>query len=49
MICRIVVDIADRIATVTLSNPDKLNAVNAAMWRELRSAMETCGTHPDVR
>lgn len=27
------------IATVTLSNPKKLNALNAAMWRELKAAM----------
>jgi enoyl-CoA hydratase len=27
------------IATVTLNNPAKLNAVNAAMWRRLRGAM----------
>lgn len=49
MICRIVVDIADRIATVTLSNPDKLNAVNAAMWRDLHSRMDALGSNPDVR
>lgn len=27
------------IATVTLSNPDKLNAINASMWRELKTTM----------
>ncbi|MCK9380444.1 MAG: enoyl-CoA hydratase-related protein [Sulfuritalea sp.] len=27
------------IATVTLFNPDKLNALNAAMWRQLREVM----------
>ncbi|PKO51795.1 MAG: enoyl-CoA hydratase [Betaproteobacteria bacterium HGW-Betaproteobacteria-21] len=49
MISRIVVDIAERIATVTLSNPDKLNAVNASMWRDLHSRMTALGSHPDVR
>ncbi|QDX81768.1 enoyl-CoA hydratase [Denitratisoma sp. DHT3] len=31
---------SDDIATVTLFNPDKLNAVNAAMWRRLKAVME---------
>ncbi len=39
----------DRIATVTLSNPDKLNAVNAAMWRDLRAAMDAVGADPEIR
>ena len=29
------------IATVTLANPGKLNAVDAAMWRRLEAAMAT--------
>ena len=29
----------DAIATVTLFNPDKLNALNAAMWQQLRTTM----------
>ena len=33
------IDAATSIATVTLSNPKKRNAINAAMWRELKAAM----------
>ena len=28
------------IATLTLFNPDKLNAINAAMWRQLKQTMD---------
>jgi len=34
------------IATVTLSNPGKLNAINAAMWRELKQVMDAL--HADL-
>lgn len=37
------------IATVALSNPTKLNAVNAAMWRELRAAFASLGADPEIR
>lgn len=37
------------IATVALSNPAKLNAVNAAMWRELRAAFAGLSADPEVR
>ncbi len=33
------IDKAASIATVTLSNPKKLNAINASMWRELKATM----------
>jgi enoyl-CoA hydratase/carnithine racemase len=33
------VDRADQIATVTLNNPDKLNALNLAMWKRLGEVM----------
>lgn len=46
---QVIVSLADRIATVTLSNPDKLNAINAAMWRDLRSAMDALAAQPDIR
>lgn len=34
----IAVDRQDAIAFVTLSNPDKLNAINVAMWDELHTS-----------
>ena len=37
------------IATVTLDNPAKLNAVNAAMWRELSAAMARIAATPELR
>lgn len=36
------------LATVTLSNPDKLNAVDAQMWRDLRAAMTALASDPQV-
>ena len=33
-------DATSGIASVTLANPDKLNAVTAAMWRELKQVMD---------
>lgn len=37
------------IATLTLSNPDKLNAVDAGMWRGLRARMNAINASPDIR
>ncbi|MCF8199184.1 MAG: enoyl-CoA hydratase/isomerase family protein [Sulfuritalea sp.] len=37
------------IATVTLFNPDKLNALNAAMWRGLRETMTTLAGDDSLR
>lgn len=37
------------IASVVLHNPDKLNALNAHMWRELRRVMEMLGAEEDLR
>jgi enoyl-CoA hydratase/carnithine racemase len=37
------------IATVTLFNPDKLNALNAAMWRRLRETMLALAADTDLR
>lgn len=37
------------IATVTLFNPDKLNALNAAMWRKLRATMAALAADESLR
>lgn len=37
------------IATVTLSNPDKLNAINGAMWRQLKVVMDELSARDDLR
>ena len=37
------------IATVTLSNPEKLNALNATMWEELRQIMLQLAGECDIR
>lgn len=39
----------DLIATITLSNPDKLNAINAKMWRELGQSMSGLAKDPSIR
>lgn len=46
---RIDLDIDQGIATVTLHNPTKLNAVNAAMWRGLSAAMARIAGDDSVR
>lgn len=46
---QILVDRGDAVATVSLSNPGKLNAVNAGMWRQLRAAFAELGADPGVR
>ena len=46
---RIDLDIDQGIATVTLHNPSKLNAVNAAMWRGLSAAMARIAGDDSVR
>lgn len=37
------------LATVTLFNPDKLNALNAAMWQRLRTVMTELDADPALR
>jgi enoyl-CoA hydratase/carnithine racemase len=41
--------VADRVATITLNRPDKLNAWTATMEREVRSAVEEAETDNQVR
>jgi enoyl-CoA hydratase/carnithine racemase len=38
----------DPIATITLSNPGKLNAMNAVMWRELQQTMSQLAGDPGI-
>ena len=40
---------ASGIATLSLSNPDKLNAVDADMWRALQARMSALNADPEVR
>ena len=42
-------ELANRIATITLARPEKLNAVNGAMVRELIAAFESADSDDDVR
>lgn len=46
---QILLDRQGEIATVTLSNPGKLNAVNYAMWCDLRSVMEEVSADHEIR
>ncbi|MDD5298598.1 MAG: enoyl-CoA hydratase-related protein [Rhodocyclaceae bacterium] len=45
----ILCEIAGDIATVTLFNPDKLNAVTAAMWQRLKAVMHELDDREDLR
>ena len=46
---KIELQIAERLATVTLSNPAKLNALNAAMWHELGAAFARIAADGEIR
>ena len=43
------VERAGALATVFLSNPGKLNALTALMWRDLKDAMETLSARDELR
>ncbi|MDB5712043.1 MAG: enoyl-CoA hydratase, partial [Sphingomonas bacterium] len=45
----ILYDVADGIATITLNRPDKLNAFNSTMARELIAAFDKTDADDDVR
>ncbi len=45
----IIYDVADRIATITLNRPDKLNAFTGTMMREIISAMDLVDADDGVR
>lgn len=45
----ILLECADGIATITLHNPAKLNALNAAMWRGLSTALQQVSENAQVR
>jgi len=42
-------DVADRICTITLNRPEKLNAWTRQMHFDLKDAMQKAGSDPDVR
>ena len=42
-------ELADQVALVELNRPDKANAMNAAMWRELEECFRWCDREPAVR
>ena len=44
----LLVDVSERIATVTVNRPKSLNALNPATVRELGAAMESLSARPDV-
>jgi enoyl-CoA hydratase len=41
--------VGDHIATVRLNRPEKLNAMNAAMWNDIRSAFRHVDETPEIR
>ncbi|MCU6501024.1 crotonase/enoyl-CoA hydratase family protein [Rugamonas sp. A1-17] len=45
----VTLDVADHIATVRLNRPEKLNAMNLAMWNDIRSAFQHIDATPEIR
>jgi enoyl-CoA hydratase len=46
---QIIVEREEAIATITLNNPDKMNVLTLAMWRDLGTAMKTLSDDDTVR
>lgn len=46
---QILLEISDRIATVTFNNPERRNAITFEMWHELRRILRDLKHDPDVR
>ena len=46
---RLTVDLVGAVATVVLNRPDKANALDLAMWHELRAAMRWLDETPEAR
>lgn len=44
----LLLDVADRVATVTINRPDKLNALNATLMRELGATFDELSARADV-
>jgi len=45
----LIVEVADGVATITLNRPDRANAMEEAMWHELRAAMRWADATAQVR
>ncbi|MBY0241042.1 MAG: enoyl-CoA hydratase/isomerase family protein, partial [Burkholderiaceae bacterium] len=45
----ITLSVVDHIATVRLNRPDKMNAMNLAMWHDIRRAFQTIDALPEAR
>jgi enoyl-CoA hydratase len=45
----VTVSVADHIATVRLNRPDKMNAMNLAMWHDIRRAFDYIDALPEAR
>jgi enoyl-CoA hydratase/carnithine racemase len=43
------VELVDHIATVTLNRPEKANAMEEAMWQDIKTAMQWADAMPEVR